>query len=53
VARRAGVSIGSLYQYFNHRQGLLDFAIEIITRQMVASLTYFKPYMTELRSVKL
>jgi len=48
VARRAGVSIGSLYQYFNHRQGLLDFAIEIITRQMVASLTYFKPYMTEL-----
>jgi TetR/AcrR family transcriptional regulator len=48
VARLSGVSIGSLYQYFNRRRGLLDFAIEIITRQMVASFMYFKPCMTEL-----
>jgi|WetSurMetagenome_2_1015567.scaffolds.fasta_scaffold107238_1 AcrR family transcriptional regulator len=48
VARRAGVSVGSLYQYFNHRQGLLDFAIEIVTRQMAEALTYFKPYLTEM-----
>ncbi len=46
VARRAGVSVGSLYQYFNHRQGLIDFAIEITTRQMVAAFTHFKPYLT-------
>ncbi len=31
VARQAGVSVSLLYQYFNHRQGLLDFAIEITT----------------------
>ena len=48
VARRAGVSVGSLYQYFNHRQGLLDFAIEIITKQTVVSLTYFKTYLAEM-----
>jgi AcrR family transcriptional regulator len=32
VAERAGVSIGSLYQYFNNREGLLTFAIELCVR---------------------
>jgi len=47
AARRAGVSVGSLYQYFNHREGLLDFAIEITTKQMVAAFSEFKPYLSE------
>ncbi len=29
IAQRAGVSVGSLYQYFVNREGLLDFAIEL------------------------
>src|SRR5512136_2512922 len=32
VAERAGVSIGSLYQYFNNRDGLLAFAVELSVR---------------------
>ena len=32
VAERAGVSIGSLYQYFDNREGLLTFAIELCVR---------------------
>lgn len=35
VARRAGVSIGSLYMYFNNREGLLAFATELCIRFMV------------------
>jgi TetR/AcrR family transcriptional regulator len=48
VACRAGVSIGSLYQYFGQRQGLLDFTIEIITRQIVEFFKYIKPYFKEI-----
>jgi AcrR family transcriptional regulator len=48
VARRANVSIGSLYQYFTLRQGLFDFSVEIITRQMISAFAVFKPYLAEL-----
>ncbi len=34
VAGRAGVSVGSLYQYFDNREGLLAFAVELCTRWM-------------------
>ena len=34
VARRAGVSVGSLYQYFGSRETLLAFAVELGVRMM-------------------
>ena len=48
VAVRAGVSIGSLYQYFNHREGLLNFAIALTVQQTVTSFNSFLPYLDQL-----
>ena len=45
VAERAGVAVGSLYQYFGGRNRMVDFAVEISCRTMVAmfheSIGYF------------
>jgi TetR/AcrR family transcriptional regulator len=48
VARRAGVSVGSLYQYFNNRKGLLDFAIITITHQMISFFNTARPFLKEM-----
>jgi AcrR family transcriptional regulator len=48
VSRRAGVSVGSLYQNFRHREGLLEFAVELCTRYMRDALEEFRPYLLEL-----
>src|SRR5512146_298553 len=45
IARRAGVSVGSLYQYFPNRDGLLDFAVELCTRSTVAMFKEYAPMM--------
>ncbi len=47
VASRAGVSTGSLYQYFNNRDGLLSFATELATRFTVQLFEAYRPYMTQ------
>ncbi len=45
VAHRAGVSVGSMYQYFPNRQGMIDFAIDISVIYMVDMLKAYEPYL--------
>ncbi len=45
IARRAGVALGSLYQYFPNREGLLDFAVELCVRYMVDLFNESRPYL--------
>ena len=46
IARRAHVSIGSLYQYFPNRDGLLDFAIALCLRYMTNMFDMARPHLT-------
>jgi AcrR family transcriptional regulator len=48
VAQRAGVSVGALYTYFNNREGLLDFAIELCVRFVTDTFASFRPYLAEM-----
>ncbi len=48
VARRAGVAVGSLYQYFGSRDGLLEFAIELVVRVVQAGFEQYQPYLAAL-----
>ena len=45
VARRAGVSVGSMYQYFPNRQGMIDFAIDVSVNYMVDMIKAYEPYL--------
>lgn len=44
----AGVSVGSLYQYFGNREGVLDFAVELVSGSLVAELRGFIPVLADL-----
>ena len=48
VAKRAGVSIGSLYQYFGDREHMLDFAVELTVRYICDLFNQFRPHLAAL-----
>jgi len=43
VAERAGVALGSLYQYFNNRAGLLEFSVQLCVRILSSDLEKYRP----------
>jgi AcrR family transcriptional regulator len=43
VAERAGISIGSLYQYFGNRAGLMEFTTQLCVQLLTASFLQYKP----------
>jgi AcrR family transcriptional regulator len=45
VAERAGVAVGSLYQYFRDRDAMLDFAVELVVRTLVGQFDASRSYL--------
>lgn len=43
VAERAGVALGSLYQYFGSRDGLLEFSTRLCVRLLTSAFDQFRP----------
>jgi len=48
VARKADVAVGSLYQYFPNRDGLLDFAVELCSLYMSSLFDMTRTYLAEM-----
>ena len=45
VAKRAGVSVGSLYQYFGDRENMLNFAVDLCVRFVTGAFDLYRPYL--------
>jgi AcrR family transcriptional regulator len=45
VAERAGVAVGSLYQYFDSRAGLMSFAVALCVRYLTDMFAESRPYL--------
>jgi AcrR family transcriptional regulator len=48
VAERAGVSVGSLYQYFDNRDGLVNFAVELSGRYLIDEFNRYRPLLASM-----
>jgi AcrR family transcriptional regulator len=48
VAKRAGVSVGSLYTYFPSREGMLAFAVQVCVRLVTDELSQYRPLLASL-----
>jgi TetR/AcrR family transcriptional regulator len=48
VAERANASVGSLYQYFGSRNGLMKFAVKLVVRSAMALFELSRPYLVEM-----
>ena len=48
VAQRAGVSVGSLYQYFQNRDGLMNFGVELCARYLVDQFNGYRPLLVSM-----
>jgi AcrR family transcriptional regulator len=48
VAQRAGVAVGSLYQYFKDRDNMLNFAVELSLRYFIEQFDQYRPYLVQM-----
>lgn len=48
VAERAGVAVGSLYQYFGNRDNLLAFTVQLCVRQLTDLFALSRPYLVDM-----
>lgn len=48
VAERAGVALGSLYQYFGNREGLLEFSTRLCVHLLTSAFDQFRPMLAAL-----
>ena len=48
VAERAGVSVGSLYTYFDNREGMLAFAVKVCSGFVADAFQQFRPFLLDL-----
>ncbi|MBI4732412.1 MAG: TetR family transcriptional regulator [Chloroflexi bacterium] len=48
VAERAGVAVGSLYQYFNNRDGLMAFSTALTVSLLTDAFGLFRPFLVEM-----
>jgi len=48
VAERADAAVGSLYTYFPNREGMMEFAVELVTRFILEEMESYRPVLISL-----